>query len=74
MAVGLVLALALAGPAAAEMQRFTVQSDKSRAGFDAFHPFETFSLTSEAPTGEIEADISDLKQPIKGEVRIPAAS
>lgn len=74
VALCLVWTLALASPAAAEMQRFTVQSDKSRAGFDAFHPFETFSLTSESLTGEIQADISDLKQPIKGEVKIPAAS
>ena len=66
--------LTLISPAAAEMQRFTVQSDKSRAGFDAFHPFETFSLASETPSGEIEGDISDLKQPIKGEIRVPVAS
>ena len=73
-ALCLVWVLALASPATAEMQRFTVESDKSRAGFDAFHAFETFSLTSEAPTGEIEADIADLKQPIKGQVIVPAAS
>jgi polyisoprenoid-binding protein YceI len=66
--------LLLASPVAAEMQRFKVESDKSRAGFDAFHSFTTFSMTSEAPTGEIEADISDLKQPIKGQVVLPAAS
>jgi polyisoprenoid-binding protein YceI len=66
--------LALAGPATAEMQRFTVETEHSRAGFDAFHPFGNFSLTSEAPTGEIEADVSDLKQPIKGQVLVPAAS
>jgi polyisoprenoid-binding protein YceI len=66
--------LVLAGPAAAEMQRFTVETDQSRAGFDAFHTFASFSLTSEAPTGEIEADVSDLKQPIKGQVVVPAAS
>ena len=66
--------LVLAGPVAAETQRFTVEPDKSRAGFDAFHTFQSFSLTSEAPTGEIEADISDLKQPIKGQVVVIAAS
>ena len=41
----------LAGPAAADMQRFTVESGQSRAGFDAFHTFQNFSVTSEAPTG-----------------------
>lgn len=66
--------LVLAGPVAAEMQRFTVESDKSRAGFDAFHPFENFSIASEAPTGEIEADIADLKQPIRGQFAVPAGS
>jgi polyisoprenoid-binding protein YceI len=66
--------LILAGPAAAEMQRFTVETEHSRAGFDAFHTFVNFSLTSEAPTGEIEADVSDLKQPIKGLVVVPAVS
>jgi polyisoprenoid-binding protein YceI len=66
--------LILTGPAAAEMQRFTVESGQSRAGFDAFHTFQNFSLTSEAPTGEIEADIADLKQPIRGQVVVPAAS
>jgi polyisoprenoid-binding protein YceI len=66
--------LMLAGPAAAEMQRFTVETGQSRAGFDAFHTFQSFSLASEAPTGEIQADIADLKQPIRGQVVVPAAS
>lgn len=66
--------LVLPGPVAAEMQRFTVESSHSRAGFDAFHTFQNFSLASEAPTGEIEADIADLKQPIRGQVVVPAAS
>jgi polyisoprenoid-binding protein YceI len=66
--------LALAAPATAEMQRFTVESGHSRVGFDAFHTFQNFSLTSEVPTGEIEADIADLKQPIKGQIVVPAAS
>ena len=63
-----------AGPASAEIQRFTVEAGKSRVGFDAFHPIANFSVSSEAPTGELEADITDLKQPVKGQFSVSAAS
>lgn len=66
--------LALAAPASGEMQRFTVESEKSRAGFDAFHSLANFSVTSESPAGEIEADVADLKQPIKGQVIVLATT
>jgi polyisoprenoid-binding protein YceI len=69
-----VVAIWLVGPASAEMQRFTVDAGKSRVGFDAFHQFGNFSVASEAPTGEVEADIADLKQPIKGTLAVPVAS
>lgn len=69
-----VVSASLAGSAPAEMQRFTVEAGKSRVGFDAFHPFGNFSVASEVPTGQFEADISDLKQPIKGQFAVPAAS
>jgi polyisoprenoid-binding protein YceI len=75
--VWLIAALGLAAhapPAWADMQRWTVESGKSRAGFDAFHMLGDFSASSEAPTGEVEADISDLKQPVKGSLTIPAAT
>jgi polyisoprenoid-binding protein YceI len=74
VALSLTWVLVLAVPVGAEMQRFTVESDQSRAGFDAFHTFVNFSLTSEAATGEIEADVSDLKQPTKGQFVVPVAS
>jgi polyisoprenoid-binding protein YceI len=61
-------------PATAEIQRWTVETGKSRAGFDAFHRFGNFSASSEAPTGEVEADIADLKQPVKGSLSVPVAS
>ncbi len=63
-----------AAPARADMQRWTVEAGKSRAGFDAFHSLGNFSASSEAPTGEVEADISDLKQPVKGSLTIPVAT
>jgi len=72
--LGLSAILALAVPVSAEMQRFTVEGDKSHAGFDAFHPFGNFSVSSESTTGEIEADIADLKQPIKGQFGMLAIS
>jgi len=64
--------MASAGPGAAETQRFTVETAKSRVGFDAFHPLGDFSVSSETPTGEFELDIADLKQPIKGALSLPA--
>lgn len=61
-----------AGPGAAEPQRFTVQTAKSRVGFDAFHTFGNFSASSESPTAEFELDTADLKQPINGVLSLPA--
>jgi polyisoprenoid-binding protein YceI len=63
-----------AEPGAAEMQRFIVAEGKSWVGFDAFHPLGNFSVSSEVPTGEFELDISNLKQPIQGSLRVPAWS
>jgi polyisoprenoid-binding protein YceI len=64
----------LAGPAQAETERWIVESGKSRVGFDAFHVWGNFSGSSDAPTGEIELDISDLKKPVKGILTVPVAS
>ncbi len=61
-------------PVSAEMQRWVVDATKSRVWVDAFHSFGNFTATSEAPAGEIEADIADLKQPMKGAVTIPATT
>jgi len=60
--------------ATAEIQRWNVEAGKSRAGFDAFHRYGNFSASSETPTGEVEADIADLKQPVKGSLRVPVAT
>jgi len=61
-------------PSLAETQRFTIEPDKSRVSFDAFHPFAfgTFSAAADGPTGEVELDVSDLRQPIKGSLTVPA--
>jgi polyisoprenoid-binding protein YceI len=61
--------------ARADMQRFTVESAKSRVSFDAFHPWTVgvFAAASEGPTGEFEIDISDLRQPVKGGLTVSAA-
>jgi polyisoprenoid-binding protein YceI len=69
-----VLGVVTATPGAAETQRFTVQAGKSRVGFDAFHPLGNFTATSEAPTGEFEIDVGDLKQPIKGSLSLSPGS
>jgi polyisoprenoid-binding protein YceI len=65
---------AMPRPVSAEMQRWVVDSTKSRVWFDAFHSFGNFTGTSEAPVGEIEADIADLKQPMKGAVTVAATT
>ena len=64
----------LVSPAPAETQRFTIEPDKSRVSFDAFHPFAfgRFSAAAEGATGEVELDASDLRQPIKGNLTVPA--
>ena len=62
------------GPARAETQRWMVESAKSRAGFEAFHAWGNFSGSSDAPTGEIELDIEDLKKPVTGTLAVPVAS
>jgi polyisoprenoid-binding protein YceI len=61
--------------ARADMQRFAVESAKSRVSFDAFHPWTVgvFSAASDGPTGEFEIDISDLRQPVKGGLTVSAA-
>jgi len=72
--LGLALALiAHSTVASAEGQRYVV-TDKGRVSFDAFHPFTTFTVTSESPSGEIELDTADLKQPFKGEIIVLSAS
>jgi polyisoprenoid-binding protein YceI len=74
---GLMVALALAGlpgPAWAQMQRWSVEAGQSRIGFDAFHVLGAFSAASERPSGEFEANISDLKQPVKGTLTVAAAT
>lgn len=68
------LATAPAGPARAEPQRWVVVSGKSQVGFDASHPLGDFSGKSEAPTGEFEADIADLKKGVKGALKVAIAS
>jgi polyisoprenoid-binding protein YceI len=64
----------LSGSAIAATERWAVESDKSRVGFDAFHSFGNFSGASETPSGEVELDIEDLKKPIKGTLTAPVAS
>jgi polyisoprenoid-binding protein YceI len=64
----------LSGSAIAATERWVVDSDKSRVGFDAFHSFGNFSGASETPSGEVELDIEDLKKPIKGTLTAPVAS
>jgi polyisoprenoid-binding protein YceI len=63
-----------AGTAGAETQRWSVESAKSRVGFDAFHVWGNFSGSSDAPAGEVELDIEDLKKPVTGTLRAPVAS
>ena len=60
--------------AAAEVQRWTVETGKGRVGFDAFHRLGNFSASTEAATGEVELDITDLKQPVQGSLTVPGAS
>jgi len=64
----------LSGSAIAATERWVVESDKSRVGFDAFHSLENFSGASETPSGEVELDIEDLKKPITGSLTVPVAS
>jgi len=65
----------LASPTLADTQRFIIDPAKSRVAFDAFHPFAfgTFSASADGPTGEVELDLSDLRQPIKGSLTVAAA-
>lgn len=69
---GAVLAL----PAHAETQRFTIEPGKSRVSFDAFHPFKfgTFSAAADGPTGKVEVDVADLRQPVKGSLTVAATA
>ena len=44
--------------------------------FDAFHPFafgKFSAAASGAPTGEVELETPDLRQPIKGNLTVPVA-
>lgn len=73
------LAIALLGGArptlaAGEIQRWTVEAGKSRAGFDAYHRLGNFSASSEVPSGEFEADIENMKQPVRGTLTVPVAT
>jgi len=63
-------------PALADAQRFTIESEKSRVSFDAFHPWAigAFSAASDGPTGEFVIDTSDLRQPVKGGLTVSAAA
>jgi polyisoprenoid-binding protein YceI len=74
MLVLVVLAALPAGPARAETERWTVETAKSRVGFDAVHAWGNFSGASDAPTGEIELDVRDLKKPVKGGLSVPVNS
>ena len=69
-------AVMLPFPAAAEVQKFTVESDKSRVLVDTFHPWAIgrFSAGAENPTGEFEVDVDDLRQSIKGTLTVPASA
>ena len=64
----------LAAPTLADTQRFIIDPAKSRVSFDAFHPFAfgAFSAAADGPTGEVELDLSDLRQPIKGRLTVAA--
>ena len=62
------------GPAVAEIQTWTVVSDRSRVGFDAFHGLGDFSGSSEKPAGEVALDIEDLKKPITGVLTVPVST
>ncbi len=68
------LGVSPSGSAFAETERWIVESDKSRVGFDAFHWRGNFSGASEKPSGEVELDIEDLKKPIKGSLAAPVDS
>jgi polyisoprenoid-binding protein YceI len=78
LACALLAAVALGalmtGPAGATTERWVVDTDKSRAGFDAFHPLGNFSGASEAPSGDVELDIEDLKKPVTGALVVPVAT
>jgi polyisoprenoid-binding protein YceI len=63
-------------PAAAEVEKFTVESDKSRVLIDAFHPWAIgrFSAGAENPTGEFEIDVDDLRKSIKGTLTVQSSA
>ena len=69
-------ALVLPFPAAAEVEKFTVEPDKSRVLFDAFHPWTIgrFSAGAENPTGDFEIDVDDLRKSIKGTLIVKASA
>ncbi|HET9925131.1 MAG TPA: YceI family protein [Methylomirabilota bacterium] len=68
------LGTSIPAPATAETQRWIAEAGKSRVGFDAFHSLGDFSASSETPTADFEADIADLKQPVKGSLSVPVAT
>jgi polyisoprenoid-binding protein YceI len=68
------LGVSPSGSAIAETERWIVESDKSRVGFDAFHWLGNFRGASEKPSGEVELDLEDLKKPIKGSLAAPVDS
>ena len=67
----LLIAALSAGPAPAETELWVVDTARSRAGFDAYHPLGNFTGTSEAVSGEVYLDIADLKKPVRGRVNVP---
>jgi polyisoprenoid-binding protein YceI len=72
--IALLLGLLAGGPAGAETEKWVVDTARSRAGFDAYHPLANFTGTSEAVTGEVHLDIRDLKKPVQGALSVPVST
>jgi polyisoprenoid-binding protein YceI len=72
--IALLIGVMGGGPAGAEMERWVVDTTRSRAGFDAYHPLGNFTGTSEAVTGEVQLDIADLKKPVQGALSVPVST
>jgi polyisoprenoid-binding protein YceI len=72
--IALLLGLLPGGPAGAETEKWVVDTARSRAGFDAYHPLANFTGTSEAVTGEVHLDIRDLKKPVQGALSVPVST
>jgi polyisoprenoid-binding protein YceI len=61
-------------PLSAETHRWTIVEGKSRAGFEAAYRWGSVAGASESPSGEVELDVDDLKQPVKGALTIRAST